>query len=180
VQGRVQSEQRLVELSYDDPVGFVTGLPSIVALLAESHPAHRDVTPAVRALQLALAELIDTTEEAVARLEQVEAEQPEDHQQAVSAPISRVAAPRPSTSAGCSTVVQPRVKAGQQLRRTLKQILSLEGAGKLSAARELGELAQTELDCGTRPLVLAQAGVAQQPHAFTARSRSKRSSTCSR
>jgi len=135
---------RTHELSYDELIGFVTGLPSIVALLAESHSAHRDVTPAVRALQLALAELIDANEEAVARPEHVEAEQPEEHQQAVSAPISRVAAPRPSTLAGCSTVVQPRVRAGQQLRRTLKQILSLEGAGKLSAARELAELAQTE------------------------------------
>jgi hypothetical protein len=135
---------RTRELSYDELIGFVTGLPSIVALLAESHSAHRDVTPAVRALQLALAELIDANEEAVARPEQVVAEQPEEHQQAVSAPISRVAAPRPSTSAGYLTVVQPRVKAGQQLRRTLKQILSLEGAGKLSAAREV---AQQEQDC---------------------------------
>jgi hypothetical protein len=67
-------------MSYDELIGFVTGLPPIVALLAGSHSAHRDVTPAVRTRQLALAELIDAdeVEAAVARPEPPEAEQPEE------------------------------------------------------------------------------------------------------
>jgi hypothetical protein len=68
----------------------------------------------VRALQLALAELIDTDElidvEAAAALpQQLEAEEPEQEQRAVDTPSLRVA--RPRTSAGGSTVVQPRVAA---------------------------------------------------------------------
>jgi hypothetical protein len=66
-----ERHSRTREYSYDELAGFAAGLPSIVAQLVESHSAKRDVTPAVRALQLALAELIDE-EEAVAAAEEVE------------------------------------------------------------------------------------------------------------
>jgi hypothetical protein len=109
-----ERHRRTRDFSHDQLVGFATCLPPIVALLAKSHSAHRDLTPAVRALQLALAELIDADElidvEAAAALpQQLEAEEPEQEQRAVDTPSLRVA--RPRTSAGGSTVVQPRVAA---------------------------------------------------------------------
>jgi hypothetical protein len=133
--GRVDDRHdRTRELSYDELVGFITSLPPIVALLAESHSAERDVTPAVRALQLALAELIDAEdEEAAAEAEaeqQLEAEH-EEEERPIAALSLRTPAPMAGTSAGGSAVVQPRVAAGQRLRLALKQIVSLEEAGNL-------------------------------------------------
>jgi hypothetical protein len=57
-----------------------------------------------------LSSLTDEVEEAVARPEQPEVEQPEEEQRAVAALSSHVAAPRSEVSR--PTVLQPRVVAG--------------------------------------------------------------------
>jgi hypothetical protein len=55
-----------------------------------------------------------------------------------------MAAPR--STALRPTVLQPRVVAGQQLRRTLKQRISLGTEGKLQAVRKIAERAQAKPD----------------------------------
>ena len=71
-----------------------------------------------------------------------------------------------------STTVQPRLAAGQQLRTTLKEIFSLEAAGKVNAARarELQTRTEVHMSAGGRGHSAGQAASRARQEACAAES----------
>jgi len=104
----------------------------------------RDVEACVQAMQLAAAQLID--EGVIGGDDDVQATQvAEPTAGAAFKPMDVVGgAPCRLQRGAASAPVQPRVASGQELRATLKEILSLESSRKLDAARELETRAQAE------------------------------------